>query len=330
VTALDAAEHRIQLADSSWERYDRLLLATGGRPFVPPFEGVDLKGVHALRSLDDALAIKHLADQVSNIVVIGGGLLGLETARALVAPGRRVSVIEIAPHLLSRQLDVTGAQVLHRRLEAMGLNIYVGAATRAIVGNTKATGVLLTSGRTISAELVIVSTGIRSRTELAREAGLDVNRGIVVDGQLRTSAPDVYAAGDAAEFQGVVYGIIPAAIEQARTVAGIMAGNGAKPYDGTLPSTTLKIVGIDLTCLGDSIADGTEHIILRYSDQASGIYKRLVLHENAIIGAILMGDVGDARWMQRLITDKRDVSAFGSRMLDGGVDLKALAQGTLP
>jgi nitrite reductase (NADH) large subunit len=177
---------------------------------------------------------------------------------------------------------------------------------------------------------VIVSTGIRSRIELARDAGLDVNRGIVVDDRLRASAPDVYAAGDAAEFEGVVYGIIPAAIEQARSVAGQMTGNGAQPYGGTTPSTTLKIVGIDLTCLGDSTADGAEHVILRYSDQAAGVYKRLALHEDVVIGAILMGDTSDARWLQRLIDDKRDVSAFGSRMLDGGVDLKALAQGTLP
>jgi len=330
VTVLDPVEHRIQLADGTWEPYDRLLLATGGRSFVPPFEGIDLQGVFALRSLDDALAIKRLADQVSNVAVIGGGLLGLETARALVAPGRRVSVIEIAPHLLPRQLDVTGAQVLQSRLESMGLTIYTDAATRAIVGNAKATGVLLTTGRTVPAELVILSTGIRSRIELAREAGLETNRGIVVDEQLRTSAPDVYAAGDAAEFQGIVYGIIPAAIEQARAVSRTMVGNGASPYKGTVPSTTLKIVGIDLTCLGDSTADGDEHIILRYSDQASGVYKRLALQDNAIVGVILMGDVNDARWMQRLIDDKRDVSAFGSRMLDGGVDLKALAQGTLP
>jgi nitrite reductase (NADH) large subunit len=231
---------------------------------------------------------------------------------------------------LPRQLDVTGAQVLQARLEAIGLTLYADAATRAIVGNTKASGVLLTSGRTVPAELVIVSTGIRSRIELAKEAGLEVNRGIVVDERLQTSAPDIYAAGDAAEFRGIVYGIIPAAIEQARIVAGYMSGNGAVPYHGTVPSTTLKIVGIDLTCLGESTADGDEYIVLRYSDQASGVYKRLALYQNAIVGAILMGDVRDARWLQTLIDDQRDVSAYGSRLLDGGVDLKALAQGTLP
>jgi nitrite reductase (NADH) large subunit len=336
VAAIDLAGHRIRLADGSGESYDRLLLATGGRSFVPPFEGVDLQGVFALRSLDDALAIKRYAEQVSSVAVIGGGLLGLETARALLAPGRRVSVIEIAPHLLPRQLDVTGAQVLQARLEAMGLHIYTGASTHSIMGlgsdrdDGRAHGVRLTNGRAVNGELIIVSTGIRSRIELAREAGLEVNRGIVVDEHLRTSAPDVFAAGDAAEYQGVVYGIIPAAIEQAQAVAANMANGGTAVYEGTVPSTTLKVVGIDLTCLGDSTADGDEYLVLRYSDQATGVYKRLALRENKVMGAILLGEVGDARWLQQLILDERDVSAYGGRLLDGGVDIKALAQGELP
>ena len=332
VAALDPAEHRIRLADGSWETYDRLLLATGGQSFIPPFEGVDKQGVFALRSLDDALAIKRYAGQVSSVAVVGGGLLGLETARALLTPGRRVSVIEIAPHLLPRQLDVTGAQVLQARLEGMGLRVYAGAATHSIMGNSRAHGVRLVNGRAVSGELIVLSTGIRSRIELAREAELEVNRGIVIDEHMRTSAPDVFAAGDAAEYQGVVYGIIPAAIEQAQTVAANMA-NGQMPassaatYHGTVPSTTLKVVGIDLTCLGDSTADGDEYLVLRYSDQAAGVYKRLALREGSVVGAILMGDVQDARWLQQLIAEKRDVSAYGGRLLDGGMDLKALAQG---
>ena len=335
VTALDPTEHRIQLAGCGWESYDRLLLATGGRSFVPPFEGVDKQGVFALRSLDDALAIKRYADQVSSVALVGGGLLGLETARALLSPERRVSVIEIAPHLLPRQLDVTGAQVLQSRLETMGLHIYTGASTHSMMGSERVHGVRLTNGRTIGGELVVVSTGIRSRIELAREAGLEVNRGIVVDEYLRTSAPDVFAAGDAAETHGVVYGIIPAAIEQAQAVAanmanGPLASSSVVPYEGTVPSTTLQVVGIDLTCLGDSTADGEDYLIFRYSDQATGADKRLALHENKIVGAILMGDIQDARWLQQLITDERDVSAYGGRLLDSGMDIKALAQGKLP
>jgi nitrite reductase (NADH) large subunit len=339
VTSLDPAEHRIRLADGSWERYDRLLLATGGRSFVPPFEGSDQQGVFALRALDDALAIKRYADQVSSIAVIGGGLLGLETARALLAPGRQVTVIEIAPHLLPRQIDVAGSQVLQARLEAMGLKVLVGSATHSIIanghtegdGNGRARGVRLTNGRTINAELIIVSAGIRSRVELAREAGLEVNRGIVVDDHLQTSAPDVFAAGDAAEHAGIVYGIIPAAIEQARVVAANMAADGSPvTYEGTTPSTTLKVVGVDLTALGDATADGKEYRILRYSDQASGVYKRLALCENKIVGAVLLGDVADARWLRQLIIEERDVSAHHGRLLDGGTDIKALAQGKLP
>ncbi len=157
-----------------------------------------------------------------------------------------------------------------------------------------------------------------------------MNRGILVDEQLRTSASDVFAAGDVAEFDGQVYGIIPAAIEQARAAAANMADGGTATYGGTVPSTTLKIVGIDLTCLGDSTADGQEYVILRYSDQAAGVYKRLALSDGKIAGAILLGDVEDARWVQQLISEGCDVSAYGSRLLDGGLDLKALVQGKLP
>ena len=327
VIALEPAEHRIKLANGDGFAYDRLLLATGAVSFAPAFEGVDQEGVFTLRTLDDALAIRRYASRVRSVALIGGGLLGLETARALLAPGRKVSVIEIAPHLLPRQLDATGAQVLQARLEAMELHIYTAAATQSISGNGRARGVRLRNGRTVNGELVLLSTGIRSRIELARQARLEVNRGIIVDEQLCTSATDVFAAGDAAEFNGLVYGIIPAAIEQARVVAVNMVSEGAATYTGTVPSTTLKVVGIDLTCLGDSTADGNECVILRYSDQSSGVYKRLALRDGKIVGAILMGDTRDARSLQQLITSGRDVSAFGSRLLDGGFDLRALAQG---
>lgn len=330
VTVLDPAEHRLTLSNGEHFTYDRLLLATGARSFVPPFEGVDQEGVFALRTLDDALAIKRYAGRVSRVALIGGGLLGLETARALMTPERKVSVVEIEPYLLPRQLDVTGAQVLQARLEAMGLEIHTAAVTQSILGDGRAEGVRIRDGRTVSAELVVLSTGIRSRTELAREAGLEVDRGIVVDEQLRASAPDIFVAGDAAEFEGRVYGIIPAAIEQARVVAANMVEEGSATYYGTVPSTTLKVVGIDLTCLGDSTADGDEYIILRYSDQHAGIYKRLALREDKIVGAILLGDVRDSRWLEQLIATRRDVSAHRGRLLDGDFDLRALAQGRLP
>ena len=335
VSSLYPTAHRLTLVDGSTVEYDRLLLAMGGRPFVPPFEGADKEGVFTLRTLDDALAMKAYARDVRNAAVIGGGLLGLETARALRTAGLEVTVIEFAPYLLPRQLDAEGAQVLQSLLETMGLRILTGAATEAIVGDEHATGVRLKAGpehgrrdgRVVDGELVLISTGIRSRVELAREAGLEVNRGVIVDEQLRTSGADVYAAGDVAEFEGRVYGIIPAATEQAQVAAANMVADGNATYSGTLPANTLKVVGIDLTCLGEATATGDEFVILREADPAGGVYRRLTLRDGKIVGAILLGDTQSVRPVKQLIATGRDVSAYGERLLDEGFDLRALAQG---
>ena len=330
VTALDPAEHRLTLADRGSTKfvvYDRLLLATGAQPFVPPFAGADKDGVFTLRTLDDARAMKAYAGDVLSVVVIGCGLLGLETARALLSLGLDVSLIESAPHLLPRQLDAEGAQVLQARLEATGLHFLTNAATEAILGNGRVTGVRLKDGRVVEGEMVLISTGIRSRVDLAREAGLEVNRGLIVDEQLRTSAADVYAAGDVAEFEGVVYGIIPAAIEQAQVAAANMVADGSAIYSGTVPATTLKIVGIDLTSLGEATATGDELVVLRQMDPATGVYQRLALRDGKIVGAILLGDTRNVRPLKQLIATGHDVSAYSDRLLDEDMDLKALAQG---
>ena len=337
VAALDTAEHRLTLADGSSTGYDRLLLATGARPFVPPFAGADkargersrTSGVFTLRTLENAQAIKKHAQSFSTAAVIGGGLLGLETARALLSLGLKVSVIEFMLRLLPRQLDEECAQVLQSRLEAMGLCIVTDAATEAILGDERAVGIQLEDGRVVDAELVLISTGIRSRVELAGEAGLEVNRGVVVDEQLRTSATDVYAAGDVVEFEGRVYGIIPAAIEQAQVAAANMVFSGSATYSGTVPATTLKIVGIDLTSLGEATATGDEFVILRKVDPASGVYQRLTLRGGKIVGAILLGDRRDVQPLKQLIASRRDVSAYSDHLLEESF-LKALARGQIP
>lgn len=326
-TSLDPAAHRLALSDGSTAEYDRLLLATGGRPFVPPFEGADKEGVFTLRTLDDALAIKTYARDVRSAAVIGGGLLGLETARALLSLRLDVSVIEYSPHLLPRQLDAEGARVLQSLLEAMGLHILTNAATETIVGDGHATGVRLGDGRVVDGGLALISTGIRSRVELAREAGLEVNRGVVVNEQLQTSVEDVFAAGDAAEFEGRVYGIIPAATEQAQVAAANMVMPGSATYSGTILSNTLKIAGVDLTCLGEATATGDEFVILRKVDAASGVYRRLTLRDGKIVGAILLGDTQSVRPVKQLIASGRDVSGYGERLLDESFDLRTLAQG---
>ena len=327
VKELDPAAHRLSLDNGDTVEYDRLLLATGGSAFVPPIEGADRTGAFSLRTLDDARAIKAYAEQTSRVLIVGGGLLGLETARALVGPNRQVTVLEIVPHLLPRQLDAPGAAILAHRLEEMGLRIRIGAQTQTILGNGRVTGIQFADGSQAEGDLVVLSTGIRSRTELARAAGLEVNRGIVVDSHLCTSEQDVYAAGDAAEFGGRVYGIIPAAIEQARAAAANMVTQNAVTYTGTVPSTTLKIVGIDLTCLGESMVDGPQFTILRYSDPKTSVYKRLTMRDDKIVGAILLGDTSDVRPIQQLIVGERIVAGYGDRLLDGSLDLKALAQG---
>jgi nitrite reductase (NADH) large subunit len=339
VTAIDTVEHRLTLADGSSANYDRLLLATGARPFVPPFAGADkaygersrTSGVFTLRSLDDAQAIKKQAKSgVSKaVVVIGGGLLGLETAWALRTYDLEVTIIEFAPHLLARQLDAEGAHILQSFLEAQGLHVLTDVATEAVLGNERATGIQLEDGRVVDGELVLISAGIRSRVELAREAGLEVNRGVLVDEQLRASAADVYAAGDVAEFEGIVYGIIPAAIEQARIAASNMVDAGSVSYRGTVPTTTLKVAGVDLTSLGQATAADDEFVVLREMDQASYMYRRLTMRDGKIIGAILLGDRRNVQSLKKLISSRRDVSAYSDRLLDESFDLKALEQGKI-
>lgn len=324
VAALDPAARQIALADDNREAYDRLLLATGARPFIPPCEGTEKDGVFALRTLDDALAIKAYARKVDTAIVVGGGLLGLETARALHTAGLDVTVVEFFPYLLPRQLDEEGAGVLQTLLEAQGLHVVTGATTTAILGVPCADCIQLQDGAKVAGDLVLFSTGIRSEVTLAKEAGLKVNRGIVVNGHLQTSAEDVFAAGDAAEFEGVVYGIIPPAIEQARIAAANMVAPSSVTYTGTIPSTTLKVAGAELTTLGEAVVEGDEYTRLRHTDVAGGRYRKVVLRDGRIVGAILLNDEERARPIRQLIAQDVDVSAHVDRLLENEFDPKSL------
>jgi nitrite reductase (NADH) large subunit len=323
-TTLDPAAHRLTLADGSQADYDRALLATGGRPFVPPCEGTDKEGVFTLRTLDDARAIKAYAQQVATAVVIGGGLLGLETARALHTAGLDVTVVEFFPYLLPRQLDQEGAQVLQSLLEAQGLQVITGGTTEAVLGDVCADCIRLKDHRIVAGDLVLFSTGIRSEVSLAQEAGLEVHRGIVVDSHLQASAEDVFAAGDAAEFDGLVYGIIPPAIEQARVAAANMVAPGSTTYTGTLPTTTLKVAGAELTSLGECVVEGDEYTQLRRADPAVGHYRKFVLRDGHIVGAILLNDKERTQPATQLVERGVDVSAYADRLLDDDFDLKSL------
>lgn len=320
---IDIKQKMLILDDQSKVSYDKLLLANGGHCFVPPIKGAEKKGVFTLRTIRDALTIKEFATKTKKAVVIGGGLLGLELASSLSKLGQQVTVVELFPRLLPRQLDADGAAILKKRIESNGISVVLGAKTFEILGN-KVCGIQLDSGETILGDIALFSAGIRSNLELASEAGIKVNRGVVVDGHLRTSDEDVYAVGDVAEFEGTVYGIIPAAMEQAKIAAANMLGNKQNVYTGTVPSNTLKVVGIDLTSVGVVNPEDPKYEEIKKSDPKKGIYKKLVLDKGKIVGAILLGDKKGVTSIKKMIAQKTDITEYGDSILNDDFDYKKL------
>jgi nitrite reductase (NADH) large subunit len=326
VTKVDASNRSITFEDGTKIAYDKLLLANGAYPFIPPVKGAEKKGVFVLRTLDHALAIRQYAGKTRNAVVIGGGLLGLEFAASLRKLGQAVNVLEVSPRLLPNQLDEDGSSVFQKKIENMGINIMLNVRTNEILGEENVSGVSLSDGRTLPGDLILFSAGIRSNIELAREAGIKVNRGIVVDGNLQTSLSDIYAAGDAAEFREKVYGIIPAAEEQARIAATNMIGLDKHEYQGTMPSSTVKIAGIDLTCIGTIIPQNSQQEEIKKLDAERGSYKKIVLQEGRIIGAIILGDVGSVAPIKRLIAGRVGVSKFKNQVLEDNFNFSEIGE----
>jgi nitrite reductase (NADH) large subunit len=297
-------------------------LANGGRSFVPPIKGVEKTGVFTLRTINDALSINEFTKKTKRATVIGGGLLGLEFASSLRKLGQQVTVVELFPRLLPRQLDPDGAAILKNRIESRGIDIVLGVKTVEILGRETVSGILLDSGETISGDIVLVSAGMRSNTELALETGIKVNRGVVVDGHLRTSADDVYAVGDVAEFEGTVYGIIPAALEQARIAATNILGEEHGVYTGTIPSNTLRIVDVDLTSLGLVNPEEPKYDEIKKIDEKKGVYKKLVLDKGKIVGAILLGDKKGVISIKRLMAQETDITNHKDSILNDDFDYK--------
>jgi len=330
VEGLDTGERRVLLENGEAIRYDQFLLAVGSHSFVPPLGGVDQQGVFSLRSIDDALAIKRDAEECLSAgqreaVVIGGGLLGLECAHALTSLGMQVTVLQGGPWLLHKQIDREAAQILEGQLEGLGIKCLSVVVPVAVLSNGSVSGVLLEDGRRVSGHLVLCAAGVRSNLEVARAAGLEVKQGVLVDDQMRTSVDRVYAAGDVAEYDGEMWCIIPAAVEQARVAAGSMVEPGSKTYHGTVPSTTLKVVGVDLMSVGmisSAEAEGFEEV--KRSDPARGVYEKLVLQDGRIVGAILLGTRERVPAVSKLITEGTDVSSHKERLLDDEFDLSTL------
>jgi nitrite reductase (NADH) large subunit len=320
--SIDTDKKILMLEDHSKVNYNKLLLANGGHSFIPPFNGVEKTGVFTLRSIRDALTIKEFTKKSKKAIVIGGGLLGLEFAASLRKLGQQVEVVEIFPRLLPRQLDQDGAAILKSRIASRGIDISLGVKTVEIFGSNKVSGILLDNGEMIFGDLILISAGMRSNSKLALESGIKVSRGVVVDSYLRTSADDVYAVGDVAEFEGRVYGIIPAALEQSQIAATNMLEEEQMHYSGTIPSNTLDIVGIDLTSIGLVNPEGDKYEEVKEVDNTQGIYKKLVLNKGKIIGAILLGTKRGLTTIKRLMSQETDISQYKDSILKDDFDYK--------
>lgn len=281
---------RKEAATSSGETfgYDKLLLATGGHSFVPPISGAELEGVFTLRTLDDARAIRDYARGVEEVLLIGGGVLGLETGNALRKTGKRISVVEFFPRLLPRQTDPEGSRILCARMEEMGFSFRLGAKTRELRGDGRVREAVLDDETAIPAEMVIISAGIRANSGIAERAGINCGKaGIIVDDMMRTSEPDVFAAGDAAEHRGVSYGIWPAAQEEGRVAGANMAG-AEERFGGMTPSNVLRVAGVELAAAGDIDPDGKCPCIIK-KDAARHLYLKLVHEGGSLRGCIIIG-----------------------------------------
>jgi nitrite reductase (NADH) large subunit len=329
IVAIDRAARTVTSDHGVIEPYDRLVIATGSVPFIIPVPGHGLPGVLSYRDLDDVQAMLLAAQSRAKAVVIGGGLLGLEAAAGLQSRGMDVTVLHIMPTLMERQLDPAAGYLLQRAVEARGIKVMCKANTKQIIGEGKVEGVELADGTVIPASLVVMAVGIRPNAGLAKEAGLEVGRGIVVDHGMATSDPAILSLGECAEVGGQVYGLVAPLYEMARVAAAHLAGDGTARFVHADTPTKLKVTGIELYSLGD-FADGDdrEEIVLR--DAAAGVYKRLVLKENRIIGTVLYGETGDGAWFNDLkkkqtdISEMRDTLIFG-QAYQGGSPLDPLA-----
>ena len=298
-TAIDPAIRRVRLGNGATLPYGKLVLATGSRPIRLNVPGMDLPGVMTFRDLGDVAAIEEAAAKGARAVVIGGGLLGLEAAYGLAKAGLQVSVVHLMDRLMERQLDVRASAMLKREVEMRGISVHLNAETIGILGSSHVRAIELKDGRQLKADLVVVATGVRANVDLARTADLSIDRGIVVDDHMRTSKPGIYAIGECIEHRGQCYGLVEPAYEQARVLAAHLANEKAS-YAGTVPATNLKVSGVNVFSAGDFLgAADTEQLVL--SDPGLGTYKKLVVKDGRLVGAVLFGDTADGLWYLELM-----------------------------
>ncbi|WP_407181635.1 NAD(P)/FAD-dependent oxidoreductase [Bradyrhizobium sp. STM 3562] len=315
VTEIDIGRRELKIENDESVEFSKLVLATGSTAIRLNVPGADLPGVNTFRDSRDVDLLLTLAANKKRVVVIGGGLLGLEAAYGLAKAGAPVTLVHLMDRLMERQLDAPAAQLLKSLVERKGIDILLNASTARILGEACVEGVELADGRRIEADAVIFAAGIRPNVTLAKEAGISVNRGIVVDDCLQTSAEGVFALGECAEHRGICYGLVEPAYEQARMLARHLAGREVA-YEGSVVATNLKVSGVSVFSAGDFLgAEGSESIVL--SDARRGTYKKLVIADGRLTGAVLIGDVTDALWYLELIRSREPVARIRKAMMFG-------------
>ncbi|MDQ0245568.1 nitrite reductase (NADH) large subunit [Bacillus fengqiuensis] len=302
------SEKKVVATDSGrMEPYDELILATGSLPFILPIPGADKKGVTAFRDIKDTDEMLAASKQYKKAAVIGGGLLGLEAARGLLNLGMDVSVIHLAPYLMERQLDPTAGKLLQTELEKQGMKFLLEKQTQEIFGDDRVEGLKFSDRTELEADLVVMAVGIKPNIGLAKESGLSVNRGIVVNDYLQTDVPHIYAVGECAEHNGIAYGLVAPLYEQGKVLAKAICGVETNPYQGSVLSTQLKVSGVEVFSAGD-FTEGEDKKAIKVFDEQDGIYKKVVLRGNQIVGAVLFGDSSDGNRLFSMIQKQANIS----------------------
>lgn len=317
VDAIDRAAKTVRLANGVVLSYAKLVLTTGSHPIRLPKPGMDLPGVITFRTMGDVGAMLSGAGPGKRAIVIGGGLLGLEAAYGLAKAGAKVTLLHLMDRLMERQLDAPAAKLLLQAMEEKGVETLLGADTAAVEGEGRVEALRLTDGRRIPADLVVCAVGVRPNADLARAAGLEVNRGVLVDDGMTTSDPDIFALGECAEHRGIAYGLVEPAYQQAAVLARRLSGDAEAAFEGTVLATNLKVAGVSLFSVGDFMGEGEGKEAIVFDDPAAGTYKKLVVRDGKLIGAVLYGDAADGLWLQALIRDARPIEAFRERLIFG-------------
>ena len=307
VVKIDTTRKLLRTDKNSEVSYDKLILATGSSPFILPISGAEKEGVMAFRTIDDCQELINSSKKYKKVVVIGGGVLGLEAARGLLNLGMEVVVVHLDSHLMDRQLDPAASKLLEKELEKQGMQFLLAKKTQEILGDHRVEGVLFKDGTRIETDLVVMAVGVRPNKQLAVESGIQTNRAILVNDYLQTNFPDIYAVGECAEHRETVYGLVKPLYEQGKVLANHICGIKDKGYQGSVLSTQLKIAGVNVFSIGKFTED-VQCKSVRVYDELDNAYKKLVFQENKLVGAVLVGTTKEADRLQDLIIKKKDIS----------------------